>query len=130
LKRRQNRRCGAIASDLPKILSQAPREEELRNPPRTEPVNLSGELNGLFGDSDSAEEELLKETPILTPATTQAPTLVVEQAATAATIQLPGQTTRKARRRIDSATESEPELILTAENEEEELKNVALKTLP
>jgi hypothetical protein len=93
-------------------------------------VNLSGELNGLFGDSDSAEEELLKETPILTPATTQAPTLVVEQAATAATIQLPGQTTRKTRRRIDSATESEPELILTAENEEEELKNVALKTLP
>jgi hypothetical protein len=32
--------------------------------PRTEPVNLKGKSTGLFGETDSAEEKLLKEKPI------------------------------------------------------------------
>jgi hypothetical protein len=56
--------------------------------PGTEPVNLKSKSKGLF-DTDSAEEELLKETPIPTKAPTQAPTPVEEKTA-AATTELPG----------------------------------------
>jgi hypothetical protein len=37
---------------------------------------------------------------------------------------------RRTRQRIDSASESETELILTAKEEEEALKNAALSILP
>jgi hypothetical protein len=57
--------------------------------PRTEPVNLKGKSKGLFGETDSAEEELLKEKPIPNQSPTQAPTPAEEQTA-AATTGLPG----------------------------------------
>jgi hypothetical protein len=47
----------------------------------------------------------------------------------AATTELPGQIARRSRRIIDSETKSETELILTAEEEEEVLKNLALSTI-
>jgi hypothetical protein len=92
--------------------------------PRIEPVNLSDELKRLFSDADRAEEGLLKETPIPIPATTQAQEPVAEQTATVAIL------SRRKRQRIDSASESEKKLILTAEDEEEALKNTAHQTLP
>jgi hypothetical protein len=46
--------------------------------PETEPVNLKCELKGLYGDTDSAEEELLKETPNPAPSSTQTPTQAAE----------------------------------------------------
>jgi hypothetical protein len=45
---------------------------------------LKSKSKGLF-DTDSAEEELLKETPITTKAPTQAPTPVEEKTAAATT---------------------------------------------
>jgi hypothetical protein len=54
------------------------------NTPGTEPVNLKGKSKGLF-DTDSAEEELFKETPIHTKAPNQAPTPAEEQTAVATT---------------------------------------------
>ncbi|EFX78693.1 hypothetical protein DAPPUDRAFT_245976 [Daphnia pulex] len=45
------------------------------------------------------------------------------------TTKLPGQIARRSRRIIESETESETELILTAEEEEEVLKNLALSTI-
>ncbi|EFX66618.1 hypothetical protein DAPPUDRAFT_116165 [Daphnia pulex] len=57
------------------------------------------------------------------------PTQAAEQTTTAATTELPGQIARRSRRIIDSETESEKELILTAEEEEEVLKNLALSTI-
>jgi hypothetical protein len=49
---------------------------------------------------------------------------VAEQTATVAIL------SRRKRQRIDSASESEKKLILTAEDEEEALKNTAHQTLP
>jgi hypothetical protein len=72
---------------------------------------LKGKSKGPF-DTDSAEEELLKETPIPTKAPTQAPTPAEEQTA-AATTELPGPIPRRSRRLVDSSSESEPELIVT-----------------
>ncbi len=98
------------------------------NTPGTEHVNLKGKSKGLF-DTDSAEEELLKETPIPTEAPTQAPTPAEKQTA-AATTELPGPISRRSRRLVDSSSESEHELIVTAEEEEEEdLKNAALSSI-
>jgi hypothetical protein len=96
--------------------------------PRTEPVNLKGKSKGLFCETDSAEEELLKEKPILNKAPTQASTPVEEKTA-AATTELPGPIPRRSRRLLDSASESEPELILTADEEEKVLKNLDLNSI-
>ncbi len=73
--------------------------------PITEPVNLKDELKGLFADTDSAEEELLKENPNPTQALTQAPTPAAEETTTATTTELPGPIPRRSRRIIDSETE-------------------------
>jgi hypothetical protein len=94
--------------------------------PRTEPVNLKGKSKGLF-ETDSAEEELLKEIPIPTQAPTQAPTPAEEQTL-AATNELPSPIPRRSRRLVDSASKSESELIHTAEEEEEVQKNIALRS--
>ncbi|EFX66625.1 hypothetical protein DAPPUDRAFT_262816 [Daphnia pulex] len=83
---------------------------------------------GLFCETDSAEEELLKEKPIPNQAPTQASTPAEEQTA-AATTELPGPIPRRSRRLLDSASESEPELILTADEEENVLKNLALSSI-
>ncbi|EFX62121.1 hypothetical protein DAPPUDRAFT_120503 [Daphnia pulex] len=76
----------------------------------------------------NAEEELLKEKPIPNQAPTQASTPAEEQTA-AATTELPGPIPRRSRRLLDSASESEPELILTADEEENVLKNLALSSI-
>jgi hypothetical protein len=62
---------------LKNIVKQTARRNSLRSfkntepgkgkTPETEPVNLKSELKGLYGDMNSAQEELLKETPNPTP---------------------------------------------------------------
>jgi hypothetical protein len=98
-------------------------EPDEGNSPVTKLVNLRGKSKELFGETDSAEEELLKE--ISTP--TQASTPLEEQIA-AATNELLGPIPRKSRR-LSSDSESEPELRLTEEDEQEVLKNAALSSI-
>lgn len=139
------RRCDEVdAGDKP-VKTPKPRRKSLFNPPSKEiveavakqtarrkslrsakeiEVNLADSATKLHSEElpSDKEDELLKEVP----ATTQVPT-PEEQAA--ATNGLPGKSPRRPRR-LSSSSESEPELIVTAEDDEEEaLKNAALDSI-
>ncbi|EFX65559.1 hypothetical protein DAPPUDRAFT_333090 [Daphnia pulex] len=138
------RRCDEVDTGAKPVKTPKPRKKSLFNPPSKElveaaaeqtarrkslqatkeiEVNLADSAKNLYGEDleelpSEREDELLKE-PAQVPATIQA---AVEQ------------TTRPVSKRsglrIDSGDESEPELQLTADDEEAALKEAALKTLP
>ncbi|EFX78637.1 hypothetical protein DAPPUDRAFT_246018 [Daphnia pulex] len=112
------------------------RWKNLRSAKDSETIHLSDSAKLLFGDEldeqpSDREDELLKETPVLVPASTQAITPAAATTAQAEDDQQPHLVPiRRSGQRIDSGPDSEEELQLEVEEDEPALEEVALSNFP